>query len=85
MYAARPIYLWVEALQPESSSVVLDVFEIDERFSFEYGESPDTWYACRGGERISLGRDDVRRVHVLTGAGCGGASTPRNSPSRRSC
>ena len=50
MSAVRPIYLWVEALQPESNSVVLNVFEIDERFSFEYGESPDAWYAWRGGE-----------------------------------
>jgi hypothetical protein len=65
MSPVRPINLWVEALHPESSSVVLDVFEIDERFSFEYGESPDAWYAWRGGERVSLGRDDVRRLHVL--------------------
>ncbi len=65
MSAVRPIYLWVEALQPESSTIVLDVFEIDERFSFECGESPDAWYGWRDGERVSLARDDVRRVHVI--------------------
>ena len=40
MSVVRPIYLWVEAVHPESSSVVLDVFgmrDIEERAAEQLG------------------------------------------------